>query len=113
MARTRLVLILSGLLLLPFWGFGQRADTVALYNGVEPLLRIDHGVSVCVVSTSTYNRDEVAGFSFKEAVRGIPNLVIRNSTGRVKLSLLNTTDDSLLDLSVRQPSIDQICLYRG
>lgn len=112
MARTRLVLILSGLLFLPFWGFGQRADTVALYTGAEALLRIDHGVFVYLDSTNTHQIDEVAGFPFKEEVRGIPNLGITNSTVWVKLNLLNTTEDSLLYLSVRQPSIDQICLYR-
>src|SRR3546814_17013133 len=113
MTRTKLGLLLSGLLLLPFLGYGQMDDTVVVFNDANALLRVDHSVFIYQDSTSRRHIAEVAGFSFKEQVAGTPNLGITNSTIWVKLRLLNSTTDSVLFLSVRQPSIVQIFLYRA
>lgn len=112
MTRTIRLLFLLGLSLSPVFGLGYTNDTVVVFNDAASLLRVDRNVFVYQDSTNQRSIDQVVGFPFKEQDKGIPNLGITNSTVWVKLHLLNTTEDSLLYLTVRQPSIDQICLYQ-
>ncbi|MFB2119319.1 7TM diverse intracellular signaling domain-containing protein [Parapedobacter sp. 2B3] len=113
MTRTIRTLVLLGMGLLPFFGSGQTNDTVVVFNDASSLLRIDRHVFVYQDSTNQRHLGQVAEFPFEEQDRGTPNLGITNVTVWVKLHLLNATEDSLLYITVRQPSIDQICLYQA
>lgn len=111
--RAKRVLVLFALSILPVFGLARVTDTVVVFADAASLLRIDHNVFVYQDSTNQRRIDQVAEFPFKEHDQGIPNLGITNSTVWVKLHLLNASEDSLLYLTVQQPSIDQICLYRA
>lgn len=113
MTRAKRVLVWLGLSILPVLGLARVADTVVVFTDAASLLRIDHNVFVYQDSTNQQRIDQVAEFPFKKQDQRIPNLGITNSTVWVKLHLLNATEDSLLYLTVQQPSIDQICLYRA
>lgn len=102
-----------GLLLQPVFGSAHTVDSVIVFSDASSLLKIDRKLFIYQDLSGEQDIANIAGFPFEENDAGIPNLGFTNSTVWVKLHLMNATEDSLLFLTVQQPSIDSICLYHA
>ncbi|MFC3199230.1 7TM diverse intracellular signaling domain-containing protein [Parapedobacter deserti] len=108
-----LSLVLVVLMLLPVFGQGRTDDSVIVFNDAGALFNIVENVFIYQDSTGKRGIDQVKEFFFEKYKTGIPNIGFTNSTVWLKLYLKNTSEDSELYLTVRQPSIDSICLYHA
>ena len=111
MSLKPILILFNVCLLLICKAFALTDDGVVVHNDPTSLTRVDHKVLIYEDATNSIDADAIVDKDFEAYGEGIPNLGITSSTIWVKMHLMNNTDDSLLYLAVRQPSIDEICLF--